>query len=1054
MIRNVLKPLGSLRVAFALAVGLPVFILSNAFAQAPADSPAPATGTNIPPAAGAGAQAEVERVIVTGSNIPTAEEVGPNPVDTYRRDDITRLGVRSSTDLVQKIPSATGASVNENNTNGGDGSTRINLRGIDPKETLILQDGRRLANVGFASNSPDFNMFPLGLIDHIDILKDGASPNYGADAVAGVVNVYLIHRFRGLELYASYGNSNLGFANDAGEETAYLLAGTGDDKTNLVVYAGFYNRAAIFSRDVDISHDANHTPFGGGDVRSGNFAGRIRDFQFVPQFNGGLRTPTAHAFPNKETDPQYQNRRLGAIPSEHLFFNFADFTPEVSAVDREYFYGSFNRDICDKYLTAFADFKYVRTFFDGALAAAPFTPDIFTDSARHLGISSSGISVPIQNAFNPFTVADYTSPGGFNTAFPNTQASAAPPGTGFTRFVRYRGIEAGLRTDKITTDNYIFTAGLNGNLGEFGDYLKTWNWETGFRYNDDHRVERFGGIVNNNALRVALLDTNPLTAFNPFGINTNNNAVLRRVFVTTNHIGDTSEMLEDAKVNGDLFNVPAGPVSFAIGTEHRTEHTSDQPDALTSSGQTTGATNFAPTKGSRDVWSAWWEVRVPITSPTWNFPAFYSLEVTYAERYENFSDFGDTEKPKFQIRWQPLDSALTLRATYVESFHAPTLGELFSGTSQSFPNVTDPQKKSGTEPQVEQHFLGNPTLQPETAYEYTVGGVVTPGKWWSALQGLTVSVDYVHLDIRGFTTALDAQFVLNNEAIFGTGTAGGPATTTFIQRDVPGTNGGTNPLFGPVVLVNTPFQNLGRFIEQAYDYELVYTLETSRFGHGDFGTLTTTFNGTYIDSIKIQVIPGAGQTQVVGKFGGGFQGVNGGGSFTHNRWYSSIFYDGPEGSWLGGLDTGATVHYVGQYWDSKGFEATHGPAAFPGTPNQRGQEDNRKVREWITLDLLAQYTFNMPAPTAAADVAGYAKDGGKNVKMKDGKDKNVMPVSTAEYNPCGWRAWLDKTTLIVGVENVFDEQPPFVAAAFENGFDEQTANAKGRFWYVAVKKKF
>jgi iron complex outermembrane receptor protein len=1053
MIRNVLKPLGSARVAFALAVGLPVFILSNAFAQEPAPSPAAATGTNIPPA-GAGSSAEVERVIVTGSNIPTAEEVGPNPVDTYRRDDITRLGVRSSTDLVQKIPAATGSSVNENNTNGGDGTTRINLRGIDPKETLILQDGRRLANVASSSDSVDFNLFPLGLIDHIDILKDGASPNYGSDAVAGVVNVYLIHRFRGLELYASYGNSNLGFANDAGEETAYLLAGTGDDKTNIVVYAGFYNRSAIYSRDVNISHDADHSVFGGADARSGNYAGRVGASAFVPRLNGGIRTPTAHAFPNRATDPQYIPRTDPNNPGhpnpliglEHVVFNFADLTPEISGVDREYFYGSFNRDICDKYLTVFADFRYTRTFFDGALAPTPFTPDVFTDSAHPFGISGqSGISVPIQNAFNPFTVADYTSPGGFNPLFPNTQVSAAPAGTGFTTAVRYRSLEAGLRTDKIKADNYLFTGGLNGNLGEFGDYLKTWNWELGFRYNDDYRTERTGGIVNNNALRIGLLDTNPLTAFNPFGINQNSPSVVRKIFITANHLSDFVEMLEDFKVNGDLFNIPGGPVSFAVGTEHRKETIQDNPDALTASGQTTGSTNFGPTRGTRDVWSVWWEVRVPITSPTWNIPGFYSLEVTYAERFEDFSDFGNTEKPKFQVRWQPIDSAWTLRATYVESFHAPTLGELFSGFAQTFPTVRDPQNgpggTTGTEPQVEQDLSGNPNLQPETAYEYTIGTVITPGKWWSALQGITVSVDWTHLDVRGFTSTLDPQFVLNNE-LNGFG--------QFVLRAPPLSGGGTNPNFGPVLNILTPTLNLGRFIEKAIDYEFVYTLETSRFGHGDMGTFTTTFNGTYIDSVKVQFLPSGGQEQVVGKFGGGFQGTTGGGNFTHNRWYASLFYDGPEGSWLGGLDTGATVHYVGQYNDVYGdtdFNPLTG--AFRGT----GAFD-RKIREWVTLDLLAQYTFNMPAPTAAADVAGYSKDGGKNVKMKDGKDKNVMPVSTAEYNPCGWRAWLDKTTLIVGVENVTDEQPPFVAAAFENGFDEQTANAKGRFWYVAVKKRF
>src|SRR3981081_526398 len=213
--------------------------------------------------------AEVERVIVTGSNIPTAEEVGPNPVDTYRRDDITRLGVRSSTDLIQRLPAATGSTINENNTNGGDGRAEINLRGILAKETLVLLDGRRLAPVGFAGDTVDINTFPVGLIDHIDILKDGASAIYGSDAVSGVFNIWFTHRYRGVEVYASAGNSNLGFAGDAAEYRTYVLAGTGDDNTGLVVFAEWYNRAAIFSRDLDVSHDPDHVEFGGVDTRSG-----------------------------------------------------------------------------------------------------------------------------------------------------------------------------------------------------------------------------------------------------------------------------------------------------------------------------------------------------------------------------------------------------------------------------------------------------------------------------------------------------------------------------------------------------------------------------------------------------------------------------------------------------------------------------------------------------------------------------------------------------------------------------------------------------------------
>ena len=117
--------------------------------------------------------------------------------------------------------------------------------------------------------------------------------------------------------------------------------------------------------------------------------------------------------------------------------------------------------------------------------------------------------MPIQTPFNPFTVADYRSPEGFDPKHPETKVSAAPPTTGFTTGVRYAGLEAGLRTDKITTNNFVFTGGPRGNLGEFGDYFKTWHWESGFRYSEDDRSERLGGIVNTNELRHALLDTNP-----------------------------------------------------------------------------------------------------------------------------------------------------------------------------------------------------------------------------------------------------------------------------------------------------------------------------------------------------------------------------------------------------------------------------------------------------------------------------------------------------------------------------------------------------------------
>ena len=182
--------------------------------------------------------------------------------------------------------------------------------------------------------------------------------------------------------------------------------------------------------------------------------------------------------------------------------------------------------------------------------------------------------------------------------------------------------------------------------------------------------------MDNSALRAALLDTDPATAFNPFGLNQKTRRrSLKSIFVTTQSHGTTSLLLEDLKLYGELWNLPAGPISFAIGSEHRSEDTSPvQPDALAASGDTASPDppNFLSTKGSRDVWSIYWEVRVPVTSPIWHCPGLNSLELGYQERYDNYSDVGSTEKPKVFFRWQPIDSSLTFRGTYNEAFHAPS----------------------------------------------------------------------------------------------------------------------------------------------------------------------------------------------------------------------------------------------------------------------------------------------------------------------------------------------------------------------------------------------
>src|SRR5205809_8051969 len=173
MTKNVLNKLGFLGAVFVAAVGFPLIFASTASAQLPAPA--------VPAAPGAAArQAEVERVVVTGSNIPTAEETGPSPVDTYRPQDIEKLGIRNATDLTTFIPQEAGGTVNQNMGNGGDGTVQLNLRGLLPKEPLLLVDCKRSAQASIFCGY-NFDLIPFSMIDHIDILKDGASAVYGAD---------------------------------------------------------------------------------------------------------------------------------------------------------------------------------------------------------------------------------------------------------------------------------------------------------------------------------------------------------------------------------------------------------------------------------------------------------------------------------------------------------------------------------------------------------------------------------------------------------------------------------------------------------------------------------------------------------------------------------------------------------------------------------------------------------------------------------------------------------------------------------------------------------
>src|SRR5437588_5376030 len=301
------------------AVLLAIFlaIVFNVPAQVPSPVPAAAGARESEGIPLSGASATAERVIVTGSNIPTAEEVGPNPVDIYNQETMSKSGERTTEQFLQSLPTVNAnvipQSNNENGSNTAVGAASIALRGFDAHATLILIDGRRVAPYPTGNNPGlvnvmfvDLNSIPAAAIESIEILKDGASTTYGADAVAGVVNIKLRHDYQNYaETSVQYGNTE---HEDSGEFLASAIFGVGDNTTNITGVLNYYHRNSIAQRDraysiVPAFLSSNNSPYnlslssdiaaaaGGANLNPGG-----TEFAAAPDLTNGLAPASAYKY--------------------------------------------------------------------------------------------------------------------------------------------------------------------------------------------------------------------------------------------------------------------------------------------------------------------------------------------------------------------------------------------------------------------------------------------------------------------------------------------------------------------------------------------------------------------------------------------------------------------------------------------------------------------------------------------------------------------------------------------------------------------------------------
>jgi iron complex outermembrane receptor protein len=319
------------RVSFIIGA---IFEASATFAQEAVRAPKPAA----PELTEA---AETERVVVTGSliPIPTAESEGPLPVTNYTQEQLIRFGANSPAEGLRQLPSFVGSTENENNSALGTGSAHVNLRAFGSDNTLTMINGRR------AFSFEDINALPLGFIESVEILKDGASAIYGADAVAGVVNFKIRHGLKGGEIDLLYGNTNLGVANDAAVRTGYLTGGLAGEKYSLTAGASYYDRGAIFARDTFLSSLGDRRRLGGSNAGSPQLPGRI--LQNISVANtGAMPNRPAGTFSNAGRelvliDPANTPDTVSDYRryiQERDAFSFREYTPAIPKQER---YGFF-----------------------------------------------------------------------------------------------------------------------------------------------------------------------------------------------------------------------------------------------------------------------------------------------------------------------------------------------------------------------------------------------------------------------------------------------------------------------------------------------------------------------------------------------------------------------------------------------------------------------------------------------------------------------------------------------------------------------------------------
>jgi outer membrane receptor protein involved in Fe transport len=747
----------------------------------------------------------LEEITVTGSRIKRADLDSASPVTVLSRDDILTQGITDVGNLIQKMPSMSGSPIGTTTNNGGNGAVLIDLRGMGTDRTVTLVNGQRVVDGG------DFQTIPSTMIDRVEVLKDGASAVYGADAVAGVVNIITRKDFNGIEFSAQTADW---MDTDAGAQYSFaMIAGKSFDRGNFVFGAEYVDQEQAYQSDTPWDHMQNSyylypqgcenqltAPYtgqpDGGCIYFGS--SRIPESRlafFSQRVLDDDDNPLPGDHPGNGTyligTPASQPYEVGTMVShDGRTYNYAPVNYLQTPYERTNFFMEGSFEVTDNVLFT-AEMRTNNRFSRQELAPVPYTPGdpfhdgFFTNPSTGVPVAYSGISE--NNYYLRRAIDAYNTANGTTLAYePITDA-------------RRRMIETGRSFEQdINQYNMVFKF-----QGTFND---AYDWEVFYNKGNRQRVDvdfgQFSGARLHNALGpsadidgdgqpecygsagtdqggvdaatliVGCVPLNlfgggvvdPLTSQPVTGTLTQD--MIDYVAADLADVFNTRQELFGASITGSAFELPGGALGWAVGAGWWDQEFTYTPDSGKQTSAVTGNVGFG-TDGSLTNTNVFMELLAPFYDN-----GTQELLVKAGARWDDYDVFGDDTTWQLGVEFQALES-LKVRATAGTVFRAPTISDLFSGQRDSFPTYTDPCLAAtvGANPgcaqtappqldsQVKTRVGGSPDVIPET------GDTLTAGIVWQPTfgdHGFTATVDYWDVQLEDGISSFGIDFILDD----------------------------------------------------------------------------------------------------------------------------------------------------------------------------------------------------------------------------------------------------------------------------------------------------